>query len=429
MSQQEVDAKNLKPGDKRAWAIVVGLGFLAGAGLQQILANCGNFIPQICADLQCDPGQLTLWITMYAIFMAISQPVVGRLWPKVSPKILVTVAFLVSIIALALMGTYTAVWQFWISGAVIGLSGGFYFMVAAPYLITNWFAKKTGFALGVAGIIGGLLAAILSPIDAAIVAAVGWRTAYSIVAIISCVMALPFTLFVFEFDPAKLGMRPVGWEEGMESNTAGSADAPGVPEKKAVASITFVMLFLIGGIFALYGGFQNLWGFAAAEWGYDSMFTATMISTTSLFMLIGPIIGIVIDKIGPWKTTFGIMAIQLIAGLGLLFAHGTQASVLVFVFLFAFQGAIVGTLMPLLARDSFGPKDYTKIFSYMQIGIGLIGGFSNPIISFFYTTYGTFSAALWFGVAIAVICIVLAAIALVCKKPMQQAKWVEPSSK
>ena len=124
MSQQEVDAKNLKPGDKRAWAIVVGLGFLAGAGLQQILANCGNFIPQICADLQCDPGQLTLWITMYAIFMAISQPVVGRLWPKVSPKILVTVAFLVSIIALALMGTYTAVWQFWISGAVIGLSGG-----------------------------------------------------------------------------------------------------------------------------------------------------------------------------------------------------------------------------------------------------------------------------------------------------------------
>ena len=253
----------------------------------------------------------------------------------------------------------------------------------------------------------------------------GWRTAYFIVAIVSCVLALPFTLFVFEFDPAKLGMRPVGWEEGMETNTAGDLNAPGVPEKKAVSSVPFVMLFLVGGIFALYGGFQNLWGFAATEWGFDSMFTATMISATNLFMLFGPVIGLIIDKIGPWKTTFGVMAIQLVAGLGLLFVHGSEVSVLVFVFLFAFQGAIVGTLMPLLTRDAFGPKDYTKIFSYMQIGIGLIGGFSNPVISFFYTTFGSFSAALWFGVAIAAVCIVFAAIALVAKKPMQKAKWVD----
>ena len=48
-----------------------------------------------------------------------------------------------------------------------------------------------------------------------------------------------------------------------------------------------------------------------------------------------------------------------------------------------------------------------------------------PVISFFYTTFGSFSAALWFGVAIAVVCIVFAAIALVTKKPMQKTKWVD----
>lgn len=78
----KTNATDLRPGDKRAWLIVVGLGFLMGAGLQTILAGAGNFIPAICMDLQCDPGQLTLWITMYAIFMAISQPFVGRLWPR-----------------------------------------------------------------------------------------------------------------------------------------------------------------------------------------------------------------------------------------------------------------------------------------------------------------------------------------------------------
>ena len=88
MSEEKGQA--LKPGNKRAWAITVGLGFLMGAGLQTILAGAGNFIPLVCADLQCDPTQLTLWITMYAIFMAISQPFVGRLWPKVNAKILTT---------------------------------------------------------------------------------------------------------------------------------------------------------------------------------------------------------------------------------------------------------------------------------------------------------------------------------------------------
>ena len=421
MSEEKGQA--LKPGNKRAWAITVGLGFLMGAGLQTILAGAGNFIPLVCADLQCDPTQLTLWITMYAIFMAISQPFVGRLWPKVNAKILTTVSFLVSIVAFALMGTYNEVWQFWVSGAVIGLSGGFYFMVAAPYLITNWFAKKTGLALGVAGIIGSLLGAILSPVDAAIIAAVGWRTAYFVVAAISCVMALPFTLFVFEFDPAKLGMRPVGWEEGMETVTAGAADAPGIPEKKAVASIVFVMLFLVGGIFALYGGYQNLWGYAAAEWGFDATFASTMISASILFGLMGPVIGAIIDKFGPWKTTYGVMAIQLIASAGLLFFHGSAPVVLVLVFFFAFQGAVVGNLIPLLTRDAFGPKAYTKIFSYMQIGIGLIGGFSNPIVSFFYTEFGTFNAPMVFAVVIAVVCIVLTFIAMAAKKGLQRKHW------
>ena len=424
MSENVVREGEWKDGTKRAWMIVVGLGFLMGAGLQQILANAGNFIPFICAELQCDPAQLTFWITMYAIFMAISQPFVGRIWPKVSTKIVTTVAFLVSIIALALMGTYTEVWQFWVSGAVIGLSGGFYFMVAAPYMITNWFAERTGFALGMAGIIGGILAVILSPIDAALVAQFGWRTAYFIVAIISCVMALPFTLFVFEFDPAKVHMHPAYYNaEKAKEEHIEEGSMPGIPEKRAVFSIVFVCIFIVAGICALFGGFQNLYGFAAAEWGFDATFTSLMISATSLFTIMGPFIGIVIDKIGPWKTSYGVLAIVFLGGVGFLFVHGSDIPVLIWCFMFAFQGAVVGTLVPLLTRDAFGAKAYTKEFSYMQIGMGLIGGFSNPVISGIFTHFGTFNAAIIFGMIIVVVSVVLLVIAQGAKSGLQKKYW------
>ena len=85
--------------------------------------------------------------------------------------------------------------------------------------------------------------------------------------------------------------------------------------------------------------------------------------------------------------------------------------------------------MPLLTRDAFGARDYTKLFSYMQIGIGLIGGFSAPVVSFFYTSYGTFDAPLYFAIAIAAICIVFLAIALVCMGPMKKKLWVEAAPK
>lgn len=425
MSEQTTSADNLKSGNAWAWLTVVGLGFLGGGGLVTILANAGNFIPHICEELKMDPGQLTLWITCYAIFMAISQLYVGRLWPKVNTKLLILVSFLVSIAAMAMMGLYTEAWQFWISGAVIGLSGGVYFMVAAPILVTNWFAKHVGLALGVTGIIGGLLAVVLSPIDAMIVSAVGWRMGYLVVAIISCVMVLPWILLVFVYDPKKKGMRPFGWEPGMKDISAGSQKAPGIPANKALLTVPFICIFLAAGTFALYGGYQNLWGFAAAEWGFDPMFTATMISASSLFMLLGPVIGLVIDKIGPYKTSFGVMVIQLLASLGLLYFHSSDIGVLVLVFFFAFQGAIVGSTTPLLIRESFGAKDYTKILSYTQIGIGLIGGFSAPVVSFFYTSFNSFGASLVFGAGIAVFGLVCMILATLTKNSTIKAKWEE----
>ena len=91
--------------------------------------------------------------------------------------------------------------------------------------------------------------------------------------------------------------------------------------------------------------------------------------------------------------------------------------------MFAFQGAVVGTLVPLLTRDAFGAKAYTKVFSYMQIGIGLIGGFSNPVISGIFTSFGTFNAAIIFGMIIVVVSVVLLMIARRAKDGLQRKYW------
>ena len=103
----------------------------------------------------------------------------------------------------------------------------------------------------------------------------------------------------------------------------------------------------------------------------------------------------------------------------MIFLHGNPICVLVFVFFFADQMTIVGTLVPLLVRKVFGARNYTKILAYIQIGIGLIGGFSNPIIASFYESTGSFDASLWFGVGLCVACAVLFAGVAVFRKKLK----------
>lgn len=408
-----------RKGSAWPWLQVVGLAFLMLGGIQTILANSGNFFVPVCTDLGFETSDYSWWITCYAFGMAFSQLYVGKLWLKINTPLLLTVSFLICIGALALMGTYTQLWQWYASGVVIGLTGGFFFMVSGPIIITNWFAKRSGLALGLVTIISAIGTAILSPVQAAIIAAVGWRTAYFVIALISCVLVLPWTIFVLRYQPSDRGCKPVGWEEGMDTITAGDEEATGTSVKGGVLSIAFVCIFLGAGLCALFGGYQNLWSTAAVSWGYDVTFGSYMISATALFGVMAPLIGMMIDKLGPFKSTFVVLAGQIISGICLILFHGNPIAVLVSVFFFADQMTIVGTLVPLLVRSVFGAKNYTKLLSYIQIGIGLIGGFSAPIVSSFFAMTGTFDASLWFGVGLAASCAVLFGIAMVTRKQLK----------
>jgi MFS family permease len=359
------------------------------------------------------------WITCYAFGMAFSQLYVGRLWLIIKTPILLGISFTVSVLALAAMGLYTEMWQWYVSGAIIGLSGGVYFMVGGAIIVTNWFANRTAFAMGIMTIIGAVGAAILSPIHATIIAAVGWRTAYFIVAGISLVVALPWIFGVIRYQPSDKGVKPVGYVDGMESIVAGDEDARGTTVKGGVLSLCFIAIFLGAGLCALFGGFQNLWAIAAEQWGYGAAFGSYMISATALFGLMSPLLGLMIDKLGAYPSTFVVLAGQVLSGLGLIFLHDSPVALLICVFFFADQMTVVGVLVPLLVRKSFGAKNYTKILSYVQIGIGIIGGFSAPIVSSFFVTFGVFEAALWFGVCLAVACFLLFGVANITKKSLK----------
>lgn len=397
-----------KDGTKRAWAIVVGLGIIHGFGMGTIMSGAGNFVVPITSDLGLLASELTLWTTFFGVFAAVAQfAYAGRLWLKFDARILVTIAFVVTMIAFALMGTYSAPWQWWISGTVIGLAGGIYFTLSKQMICPNWFVNSSGRAIGVAQFIGLAIAAAFSPIQAMLIQAIGWRMAYPVLALICCVFALPFCLFVIKYSPEQLHMRPVGWrpsENKAEAKAEDEGYVPGMESKRAVTTLVFVALFLCFGLNSLMGGFKTLYGTAADFWGYDAMFASLMVSLASLgAAVLNPIMGWAVDKLGPIRGGYVCLVLVALASCGFVFLNGSSAAVLVSVFIFECQSPLLASALPLAARQSFGPRDYPKIFSYCAIGMSFIGAFSSPIVARIFEVTGSFDGSYLALLAVVVI--------------------------
>ncbi|MDR3052363.1 MAG: MFS transporter [Coriobacteriales bacterium] len=393
MPTQAVAVKNK---GKYPWLIPIGFAFVEIATIETILVQSGQFFPPVTRTLGFGIAELALWITFYSFAMAATMPFVGRLLPLIDSRVLLTTCVLVCVLSMAAMGFYTATWQWYLSGVLIGVSGAFVFLVPGPVFINNWFAKRSGFAMGLMGFLMGVGSAIISPVCALLIQTFDWRNAYLLLAGISLCLSLPWTLFIIRFKPEEKGMKPYGWEEGMIPIVAEHRSSPGVPVKRALRTLPFVLLFIACGAGSLYGGFQSNWSNAALSWGYSAMFGAMMITAGTLFKLLFPVIGWIADRIGAYKTAYIYCAFVMLGMVG-AFIHSNEVVIIISVFLFASQSVNMKMLIPLLIRETFGRRNFAKIYSYIQIGVGIIGAPAAPIVGFFYDTFGNYDGAFIYG--------------------------------
>jgi MFS family permease len=192
----------------------------------------------------------------------------------------------------------------------------------------------------------------------------------------------------------------------MKEIVAEDVETPGIPAKKAVKTVPFLLLFIVCGAGSLYGGFVSNWSNAALLWGYPAMFGAMMISAGTLFKLLFPIIGWLVDKIGAYKTSY-LYSIFVMVGMVGLYFHINEPLIIICVFIFAIQSVNVKMLIPLLVRETFGRKNFARIYSFVQIGVGIIGAFGAPIVGFFYDTYGDYQGAFIYGFVVAAVILMM----------------------
>jgi len=382
---------------------------MQAGGLGAVLDACGVFFVPVCNDLGFTKAEISSYLTAYFIATIVAMPLVGNILPKVNIRVVLSLATILTALGVALMGTYTQSWQWWISGLMFGCFGSFLFVIPAPLIINNWFNKRVGIAMGIAMSFSGIGAAILGPVFTLIIQAIGWRSAYFAAALIIVCIILPWTMFVLRFRPEDKGMKPYGYDEQTENSSEPEKPRPllGITARKALKTPVFWVLFVLAGSIAYFAGFNShLPGFAQSV-GYDALFGASLLSAVSIGSIADKLImGYLNDRVGV-RFTFIIQFI-LIAVSMIIFIFFQQAWALyIGAVFFGIQNSLFSVSTPLLVKQVFGKKNFAQIFSYVRMGSGLFGMFGPTTIGLCFDLTGSFTLAFMIGGGICCVGLIL----------------------
>lgn len=408
----------VKSGSVWAWLVLIGcIGFYSIP--TGIIANTsGIFVAPVMDQFGWSQTDTTMYRTIQPIVSAICAPFAGKLLEKYDPRWIMTAVSAVFGLASVASAFATELWQWNLYGVVFGVTAAFFMYLAAPVLINIWFEKGAGIAVSISAATLSLLAAIASPVGQALISAYGWQTARLVLSLVTTIASVVLCAAFVRKSPSVMNVLPFGAsqaEENAEERSAeeaaaavAAAENEGATIEEARKSPAMYTLILVAGIFCMCAAFfQQIPAFCAhGELG------ASVGAMAVSIIMVGGIVGKLL--LGALNDKIGIQWTGLIAtiggALGITLAWQSGANEAVFyagMAIFGFGYAGLTVIAPMLTRGTFGPRNYSQIYSWVSTGIFIATAISFTVYGLIYDNTGSYDGCFMVVIALYVVAAVL----------------------
>lgn len=307
----------------------------------------------------------------YSLAFLCSMPamlVFGWLGDRFSARTLMLGAAVMISGGTVMLGMIHELWHLYvIYGVFVGALGNAAFVVLIPVIITRWFNKKMGLALGIywAGL--GLGPVIFAPLFRWMIEHRGWESAFMVIGVSFGVILMFFSWFI-RTSPAEMHMAAYGADQETGGDKKSSE---AVISMRSVLSKRPVWLLMgchhlgcAGHAVILAHGVSM-----ATHHGIPGLQAAGVLSTiagVSIFSRFA--FSLLTERFGGRTILTGAVFGQSLSILLLLFAHDVwHFYAFAVIFGLCYGGEMVG--FPIINRQIFGPKaPLSSIFSFEMIG-------------------------------------------------------------
>lgn len=380
------------------WYVVAILFFSSALGVGSRQAF-GLFVDPWATDFGVSVFTISAIASIGWVANGLAQPVVGKLTDRYGGRLVMSISMLILGAASVLLVIVSNIWALAFFHAIVisTVVSGIMFTPAAV-LVSKWFLKRRGTAMGVVTAGGSIGSMLMIPFMAYLLILGGWRLSILSTAVIMLVIAFPCLLFILRNSPEELGLE----QDGSSVSSDGLIEHPGKREGPLTAErwpqcFRSSPLWLLGGSYVVCGVTTAMIGvhfvpYSTSE-GIDVSVAAWAFGLLSLMNLLGVLSAGWLSDYMPRKNLLG--SIYLVRGLAFIFLAFMPASYGIWVFV-AVAGVSWLATVPLtsaLAAEIYGLKHVGVVVGFLTMAHQFGGAAAVLLAGISFTFLGSYLPA------------------------------------
>jgi MFS family permease len=374
--------------------LTAGIGLFFGYA-PIVVYSFGIFLKPLLQEFHSSRGNISLAFTLANLAQAITVPSFGRWTDHYGARLVIVLAsviFACTLIASLILST--SLWKLYLFYVLLGVCGSGVAPVPHGKVISNWFDKRRGLALGLTMFGLGSGAIVIPSLTQRLIAVLGWRGAYASIGLLILVVSVPVVGLFLKETHEKMGVLPDGGTR-VPSTATGQPSSEGVAWYDAWHDPAFWTMagafFLVGA--SVHGCVVHLVPMLTDR-GITAERAALASSLLGAALLIGRVgSGYLLDRFfAPYVAMFVFIGAAL--GMLLLWSSATGGTAYLGAFLVGLgMGAEVDIIAYLTSRY-FGLRAFGEIYGYAFASYALAGALGPWLMGLGFDRTGSYRAVL-----------------------------------
>ena len=375
------------------WWVVFG-SFLSNAMYSVTgLVAIGLFIEPMSSSLGWSVASISLGIALRQIAGTIIGPIIGPRVDKTEPRNLFILSTIITGFSTIVLGFITNVWIFYMLYGVIGAIAitGISNLVTGT-VISKWFIKSRGRALGFSDLGSSVGVIILIPVINIIITSHSWEMAWVFLGVLHLIIMTPVS-FLMKRQPEDYGLLPDN--EANVENELKNSDINSNKEvwtaKEAIKTYQFWIIILAFGlsnisVMAILSHQIN----HIVHKGFSSTQAALIISLWAIFAGFARVLfGFILEKISVRYLSFIVMTGSALGTYFLLIGNSLELLYCFAIIYGLFRGAIV--LMSIIIWADYYGRTHLGAIRGLTTPFNIISLSAGPVLAgYFYDELGSY---------------------------------------
>jgi MFS family permease len=390
------------------WNIVT-VCILSQAASLALTVNCFSlFLPSWTHQFHVPVSQLSISVLAFSLISAIVVPFAGAATDRFPARWIFGLALLALVGFHAAMGFTTAGWQIvLLYMALLPLAVGFAATVPSQAVVSRWFVRRVGLAMGLTAFGLALAGVVFPPVIEGLLPVLGWQRIWWLFAAVIGLIVLPLVVVVMRDRPtAEEGRYYVGDQPAEHKKVR-------LPVKEVFSRRNFwVTVGVFVPVQCCYMAVSINIAPLVISHGFSAVMAGLLISVMSISALVSKLVaGMIADKVGN-RIPLVITPLISATGISLLAFSGHHQPLLIAAMILVGLAAGIWTLLASATAAEFGAEGFGGAFGLISMFTPL-GSLAPPVVAYLQEASGSYIPAL---VGLAVFAVMGSAVGLLLKE-------------